>query len=76
VTDVEWQGGKISEALNSDTSLKEMIVSQTPDDAVISVEPTNQGIRIYGKWKNGFEFGVSKELFEIYNKIAGHIKSI
>ena len=76
VTDVEWQGGKISEALNSDTSLKEMIVNQTPDDAVISVEPTNQRIRIYGKWKNGFEFGVSKELFEIYNKIAGHIKSI
>ena len=76
VTDVEWQGGKISEALNSDTSLKEMIVNQTPDDAVISVEPTNQGVRIYGKWKNGFEFGVSKELFEIYNKIAGHIKSI
>ncbi len=76
VTDVKWQGGKISEALNSDTSLKEMIINQTPDDAVISVEPTNQGVRIYGKWKNGFEFGVSKELFEIYNKIAGHIKSI
>ncbi len=76
VTDVEWQGGKISEALNSDTSLKEMIVNQTPDDATISVEPTNQGIRIYGKWKNGFEFGVSKELFEIYDKIAGHIKNI
>ena len=76
VTDVEWQGGKISEALNSDTSLKEMIVTQKPDDAVISVEPTNQDIRIYGKWKNGFEFDVSKELFEIYNKIAGHIKRI
>jgi hypothetical protein len=76
VTDVEWQGGKISETLNSDTSLKEMIVNQKPDDAVISVEPTNQGVRIYGKWKNGFEFGVSKELFEIYDKIAGHVKSI
>ena len=76
VTGVEWQGGKISETLNSDTSLKEMIVNQKPDDAVISVEPTNQGVRIYGKWKNGFEFGVSKELFEIYDKIAGHVKSI
>ena len=76
VTDVEWQGGKISEALNSDTSLKEMIVKQTPNDAVISIEPTNQGVRIYGKWKNGFEFGVSKELFEIYDKIAGYIKNI
>ena len=76
VTDIKWQGGKISDILNSDTSLKEMIVNQTPDDAVISVEPTNQGVRIYGKWKNGFEFGVSKELFDIYDKIAGHVKSI
>ena len=76
VTDIQWQGGKISDTLNSDNSLKEMIVKQTPNDAVISIEPTNQGVRIYGKWKNGFEFGVSKELFEIYNKIAGHIKNI
>ena len=76
VTDIEWQGGKISDTLNSDTSLKEMIVKQTPNDAVISIEPTNEGVRIYGKWKNSFEFGVSKELFEIYDKIAGHIKNI
>ena len=75
-TDIEWQGGKISDTLNSDTSLKEMIVKQTPNDAVISIEPTNEGVRIYGKWKNSFEFGVSKELFEIYDKIAGHIKNI
>ena len=76
ITDIEWQGGKISDTLNSDTSLKEMIVKQTPNDAVISIEPTNEGVRIYGKWKNSFEFGVSKELFEIYDKIAGHIKNI
>ena len=76
VTDVEWQGGKISGILNSDSSLKEMIVNQNPDDAVISVEPTNQGVRIYGKWKNSFEFGVTKEQFEIYDKIAGHVKNL
>ena len=76
VTDIEWNGGKISDTLNSDTSLKEMIVKQTPNDAIISIEPTNEGVRIYGKWKNSFEFGVSKELFEIYDKIAGHIKNI
>ena len=76
VTDIEWNGGKISDTLNSDTSLKEMIVKQTPNDTIISIEPTNEGVRIYGKWKNSFEFGVSKELFEIYDKIAGHIKNI
>ena len=51
-----------------------MIVNQSPNDAVITVEPTNEGIRIYGKWKNSFEFGVSEELFKIYDTIAYHLK--
>ena len=63
VTSIKWNGGKIADVLNSDTSLCEMITNQTPNDAIISVEPTNEGIRIYGKWKNSFEFGISKELF-------------
>ena len=76
ITDVNWNGGKISNVLDSDTSLKELILQQSPNDAIISIELTNEGVRIYGKWKNGFELGISKELFEIYDKIAGHIKNI
>ena len=76
IIDVNWNGGKISNVLDSDTSLKELILQQSPNDAIISIEPTNEGVRIYGKWKNGFELGISKELFEIYDKIAGHIKSV
>ena len=60
--------------LNSDVSLTEMIVNQSPNDAIIMVEPTNEGIRIYGKWKNSFEFGVSEDLFQIYDTIAHHLK--
>ena len=45
------------------------------DDATITVDPTSKGVRIYGKWKNSFDFKVSKEQFEIFDKIAGHIKS-
>ena len=76
IIDVNWNGGKISNVLDSDTTLKELILQQSPNDAIISIEPTNEGVRIYGKWKNGFELGISKELFEIYDKIAGHIKNI
>jgi|TARA_B100001750_G_scaffold197941_1_gene170835 hypothetical protein len=74
ITGITWNGGKIAEILNSDASLTEMIVNQSPNDAVITVEPTNEGIRIYGKWKNSFEFGVSQELFKIYDTIAYHLK--
>jgi len=73
---VTWEGGKLAENLNADSSLNEMIANQSVNDATIFVDPTDNGIRIYGKWKNSFDFGITKELFEIYNKIAGHIKKI
>ena len=75
VTKVEWQGGKIAETLNSDSVLNELIAQQSVNDATITVDPTSKGIRIYGKWKNSFDFKLSKEQFEIFDKIAGHIKS-
>jgi hypothetical protein len=73
---VTWEGGKLAEDLNADSSLNEIIANQSVNDATIFVDPTDNGIRIYGKWKNSFDFGITKELFEIYNKIAGHIKKI
>ena len=75
VIKVEWQGGKIADTLNSDSVLNELIAQQSVDDATITIDPTSKGVRIYGKWKNSFEFKVSKAQFEIFDKIAGHIKS-
>ena len=75
VTKVEWQGGKIADTLNADTVLNDLIAQQSVDDATITIDPTSKGVRIYGKWKNCFEFNVSKVQFEIFDKIAGHIKS-
>jgi len=75
VTKIQWQGGKIADTLNSDSILNDLIAQQSVDDATITIDPTSKGIRIYGKWKSGFEFNVSKPQFEIFDKIAGHIKS-
>ena len=76
VVGVTWEGGKLAEDLNADSELNEMIVNQSVNDATIFVDPTDNGIRIYGKWKNSLDFGVTKELFDIYNNIAGYIKKI
>ena len=73
---VTWEGGKLAEDLNTDSELNEMIVNQSINDATIFVDPTDNGIRIYGKWKNSYNFGITKELFDIYNKIAGYIKKL
>ena len=76
VVDVTWNGGKLAEILNNDSSIKKMIIKQSVKDATIFVDPSDNGIRIYGKWKSSYEFGITKEMFSIYDKIAGHIKSL
>jgi len=73
---VTWEGGKLAEDLNADSSLNEVIANQSVNDATIFVDPTDNGIRIYGKWKNSYDFSITKELFDIYNNIAGYIKKI
>ena len=77
VVKVEWDGsGSIASRLNADTELNEMIARQSFHDATIYVEPTDGAVRIRNKWKNHLSFGITKELFEIYDRIAGHIKKI
>ena len=76
ITGVTWDGGELAEQLNADLSLNQMITKQPINDATIFVDPTDNGIRIYGKWKNSYDFSVTKELFEIYDKIAGYIKKL
>ena len=77
VEKVEWDGpGSLASKLNSDSELNEMISKQSYKDATIYVEPTDNAIRIRGKWENHLSFGITKELFEIYDRIAGHIKSV
>jgi hypothetical protein len=74
---VEWDGsGSLARRLNEDTTLNDMIAKQSLRDATIYVEPTEGAIRIRNKWKNHLDFGITKELFEIYDRIAGHIKKV
>ena len=76
ITGVTWEGGKLAEELNADSALNEMITKQSVNDATIFVDPTDNGIRIYGKWKDSYNFGITKELFNAYDNIAGHIKKL
>ncbi len=77
VTKVQWNGpGSLAEILNEDAELNDMIAKQTVKDATIIVEPTKGAVRIRNKWKNHLDFGISEELFWIYDRIAGHIKKV
>ncbi|MGI0045834.1 MAG: hypothetical protein ACREBB_01410 [Nitrosotalea sp.] len=74
VSGVQWVGGDLANILNSDEELKAMITRLEYNDAFIWVDPTKTGIRIHGRWKSSNDMGITKELFEVYDKIASHIK--
>lgn len=76
VSGVSWSGGRLADILNSDEELARMIKEQSVHDAQIFVEPTDTGVRIHGRWRNQDSFGVSRPLFEIYDRIAGHIRTV
>jgi hypothetical protein len=77
VVKVEWIGiDGVSSKLNEDNELNEMITKQSVKNATIYVEPTEGAVRIRSKWDNHIAFGITKELFEIYDRIAGHIKAV
>ena len=76
VVSVKWDGGFIANILNKDSKLNKLIAKQHYRDAQIFIDPTDTGIRLYSTWKNAHDFTMTKELFEIYDKIAGHIKNL
>lgn len=77
VSKVGWDGpGGLALRLNNDEELNSLIAQQSYHDATIYVEPTDGAVRIRGKWKNHLEFGITRELFEIYDRIAGHIRQV
>ena len=77
ITAVRWNGpGSLAARLNGDEGLNEMIKGQSIKDATIYIEPTDGAVRIRGKWDNHLAFGITKEMFEIYDRIASHIKAI
>lgn len=71
-----WDGGRLASVLNGDSELGGMISRRSVRDAGITVEPTENAVRIHGLWQNRHDLGVSKEMFEIYDRIAGHVRGL
>lgn len=77
VVSVRWAGisSELLERLNNDGDLNALIAKQSAWDAAIHIEQTDENIRIHGRWNDKASFGASAEMFEIYDRIAGHVKA-
>ncbi len=77
VAGVSWDGaGRLAEALNADADLNSMIAGQRPADAAIFVEPMEGHVRIRGGWSSSASFSITREQFDICDRIAGHVRAL
>lgn len=76
VESVSWDGGLLASELNKDEQLNSLIAKQSVRDATVFVDPSDNGVRMYGKWTSSYDFKITKDLYEIYNKIAEHVKKV
>jgi hypothetical protein len=76
VADVKWTGAdKFAEVLQQDAKLTEMLKEVMIREGEIRVDPMDNHVRIYGKWIHEDAFSFNQTMFEIADRIAGHIKA-
>lgn len=74
VTEVHWEGRYIADRLNKDKELIDALKRVLIDEGDIFIDPVEDGIRIYGRWRPEYAIKISKEAIEVYNRIAKHVK--
>ena len=75
ITDVEWVGGGIAHALNQDTDLRMMILDVTHFISEIRIKPAGKSaVTIRVRNREGLIRG--GDVFEIYDRIAKHVREV
>ncbi len=73
---IKWEGGQLATILRGDLELEEIIKQILYEEGEIVIDPLDDHIRIYGKWRNEDRLRFSPKMFEAADRIAGHIKKI
>lgn len=76
ISSVSWEGSDLAGRLQGDSKLLSMIAALPLGQASITVEPTDNAVRIHGGWQNRRELGVTRELYDVYERIAGHVREL
>jgi hypothetical protein len=75
VVEVKWTGlDGFANILQGDAKLTEMLKEVMPHEGEIRVDPEDDHIRIYGKWKHEENLAFNETMMEIADRIAMHIK--
>jgi hypothetical protein len=73
---VKWEGGRLANILEADFELKEILRQILYEEGELKIDPLEDHIRIYGKWRNEDQLKFNPKTFEAIDRIAGQIKKL
>jgi hypothetical protein len=76
IVGTKWEGDRLADILGADLELEETIKQILYQEGEIRVDPLEDHIRIYGKWRNEDQLKFSPKMFDAADRIAGHIKKL
>jgi hypothetical protein len=74
VVSVNWEGGKIAEIVSKDQQLESYLRNVLLEEGEFYIDPLEDHVRIYGKWKHQQELRVYEELVLTMDRICYHVK--
>ena len=75
VISVNWEGGKIAEIMSEDQQLDSYLRNVLLEEGEIYIDPLEDHVRVYGKWKHQQELRVYEELVQTMDRICHHVKA-
>jgi hypothetical protein len=76
VTELQWMGGRLAELLKKDKDLSDMLLPLMQEEGEINIDPQEDKVRIYTKWKREDKIGFDMKFFKVAERIATIIRQI
>jgi hypothetical protein len=76
IVSIKWEGDRLAEILGADLELETILKQILHEEGEIRVDPLEDHIRIYGKWRNEDQLKFNPIMFDAADRIGGHIKNI
>jgi hypothetical protein len=75
VVRINWEGGKIAEIASKDQQLDSFLRNVLLEEGEIYIDPLEDHVRVYGKWKHQQELRLYEELVQTMDRICYHVKA-
>lgn len=75
VVRINWEGGKIAEIVSNDQQLDSFLRNVMLEEGEIYIDPLEDHVRVYGKWKHQQELRLYEELVQTMDRICYHVKA-